>query len=271
MTEDETRTALVQDARLAGGEPVLYLEGKTDVPVLLGLLGARDAPAVPGGVVFENVLIRGLTGSSAVDQRLSVAQRYVIPRIFGVLDGDGDTLAQLAPDFNPTHQGPRFRWKAYCIENLLARAGWPDAWGPVPDWREVMGTFAPYVAMNRLGLGLRQRLKRLGLDRFANPRQDLWTTEQVLSRLREGKQELVGLEVETMFLDELERFNEVLAASMDEAHALFNGKWLVEVYAPRHTKRSPDVCREHWARHLREIGGDPEIKSWWRRVLALRT
>ena len=50
--------------------------------------------------------------------------------------------------------------------------------------------------------------------------------------------------------------------------ALLNGKWLVEAYAPRIMKLSPDACRDAWTGCLREVGGDPEIKAWWQRTVA---
>lgn len=276
MNERELLKEFARDLQsaAAGRRRVLYLEGKTDVPILLALLGARDERAVSNAVLYDGVVIRGLggggSGSSAVAQRLAVASGHHYPGIFGVIDGDGEALERLTPQFDGPHPGPRFRWKTYCIENLLARACWPAEWGTAPDWREVMHAFAPYVAMNRIGLELRQRLNRLGLDRFQRPglADDLVTAQQVRRRLREGKQELTGLDVEAMFSAELEHFQAVLATSVDEAHALLNGKWLVEVYAPRCTKLSPDACREAWTGHLREIGGDPEIHAWWQRTIA---
>lgn len=276
MNERELLREFARDVQSAadGRRRVLYLEGKTDVPILLALLGARDERDVSNGVLHDGVLVRGLgsrgSGSSAVAQRLGVAQRHRYAGIFGVIDGDGEAREVLAPEFDGPHAGPGFRWKTYCIENLMVRACWPSAWGPAPDWRKVMTTFAPYVALNRLGLELRQRLNRLGLDRFQRPglAEELLTAEQVRSRLREGKREISNLDVEAMFSAELEHFQAALATSVDEAHALLNGKWLVETYASRCTKLPPDACREVWARHLREIGGDPEIKAWWQRTIA---
>lgn len=143
MNERELLKELARDVQSAAGGNVVYLEGKTDVPILLGLLSAGGEQAVTGGVLYEGVLIRGLrdrrgSGSTAVSQRIAVAQRHGYSGILGVLDGDGAALVTLASDFDAPHAGPRFRWKAYCIENLLVRAGWPGAWGPAPDWREVM-------------------------------------------------------------------------------------------------------------------------------------
>jgi hypothetical protein len=262
-------------AAAAGRGVVLYLEGKTDVPILLALLGARDEREVSGGVLHDGVLIRGLrdrggSGSSAVKQRLDVAQRRGYPGIFGVLDGDGAALGTLASEFDAPHPGPLFRWKGYCIENLLASACWPEAWGVTPEWSAVLAAFAPYVALNRLGFDVRRRLERLRLDRFLNPDRSrpLEATEVFVAKLRDGKHELLNLEIEAMFSVELDAFMAALATSLDDAHALLNGKWLVSAFAPQHTGRTQEQCRDEWAMHLRSIGGDPEIKAWWRRTVA---
>lgn len=273
MNERELQREIVADLQraAAGRGAVLYLEGKTDVPILLALLGAQEVRAMPEGVLFEGVLIRGLrdgSGSSAVAQRLEVAQRSGYPGIFGIIDGDGEALAALAPAFDAPHVGPKFRWKAYCIENLLTRA-WPAAWGPAPDWREVFAAFAPYVALNRLGSELRGRMRPLQLDRFINPPQGpLQTAEELLASLRAGKHLLAGLDIEAMLAVELELFMTTLDGGLEAAHALLNGKWLVNAFAPYRTRRTPKQCRDEWATCLCDAGGDAEVRSWWRRTIA---
>ncbi len=276
MTERGLATELRQDLQraAAGRGRVLYLEGKTDVPILLGLLGAQGEREVPGGVLHDGVLIRGLSerggsGRSAVAQRLAVAVREGYPGIFGVIDGDGEPLAALAPEFDAPHSGPRFRWKTYCVENLLVLAGWPTQWDPAPDWQEALAAFAPYVALNRLGSGLRERLRPLQLDRMVNPPQGrLYTADEILGKLRAGKHELAGLDVEAMFAAELELFRSTLARDVAEAHALVNGKWLVNLFAAQRTGRTPAQCRDDWTGYLREAGGSAEIRCWWRRTIA---
>ncbi len=277
MNEPELCKAIEKDiqAAAAGRGVVLYLEGKTDVTILLGLLGADDAREVSGGLLYDGVLIRGLdgsdgSGSKAVKQRLDVARRRGYPGIFGVLDGDGTALGELAGEFDAPHPGPLFRWKGYCIENLLARAGWPESWGDPPDWRAELALFAPYVAISRLWLNLQGRLKRLRLDRFHNPDRSkpLETTEEVLTRLRDGQHELSNLEVAAMFSAEVDAFMAALDNGLEDAHVLLNGKWLINDFAPRHTGRTQDQCRGEWAAYLRSVGGDPEIKAWWRRTVA---
>lgn len=257
----------LQDAA-AGRGRVLYLEGKTDVSIFLALLGAQQTRDVTRGVLHEGVLIRELRGSKGVTRHLKVAVEHAIPDIFGVLDGDGDSLETLAAEFDAPHTGPRFRWKGYCIENLLARAAWPTAWPTEPDWREVLLALAPYVAINRLGADLLRRLNRLGLDRLINPPQDLRTADEFIDIFRRGKLELANLEIEAMFTAELDTVTSIITTSLDAAHALINGKWLVESFAPRHTKRPAPLCRTEWTEHVRRTGGDPEILAWWRRTIA---
>lgn len=275
MNEQWLRREIEKDLQgaAAGRGVVCYLEGKTDVPILLGLLGAGDEGEVSSGVLYEGVLIRGLrdrSGSSAVKQRLEVARRYGYPGIFGVLDGDGEARSALAAAFDAPYRGPCFRWKGYCIENLLARATWPARWATPPDWSAVLATYAPYVAINRLGMELRRRLQRLELDRFVNPgsASPLRTIQEFFAKLEEGKHELASIEVATMFSSEVEGFMAALDNSLEDAHALLNGKWLIECFAPRHTGRTPKECRDEWTEALRSTGGDAEIKAWWRRTIA---
>jgi hypothetical protein len=272
MNEHAVRMDIEQDVQdaVAGRGRVLYLEGKTDVGILLALLGTDSDKVPTRGVLHDGVLLRALGGSSTVARYLEVAQKYAIPRIFGVLDGDGDPLTALAAEFDPPHPGPRFRWKGYCIENLLARASWPPAWGPPPGWPAVLASFAPYVAVNRLGADLLRRLNRLGLDRLINPTsaQDPRTVDAFLELFRAGKHELAGLEIEAMFSAELAGVLAVFAAGLDQAHTIVNGKWLVDAFAARHTRRPAPLCRDEWTGHLRATGGDPEILAWWRRTIA---
>ena len=265
---DKLIVEIGQDLQSAGA--VLYLEGKTDVPILLGLLGASSTGKTSRGVLYEGVLIREVGGSSAVEQRLKVAREAKIPGIFGVLDGDGRPLSELIPEFDAPHAGPQFRWKGYCIENLLARAGWPEPWGARPDWRAVLADFAPYVAINRLGTELRGSLQRLDLNGALDPNRmrRLDTREEFIARLRAGQHELAGLEIEALFSRQVDGFMAALDTSLDDAHALLNGKWLVDFFAVRHTRQPQERCRSEWVESLRLSEGDPEIKAWWRRTFA---
>jgi hypothetical protein len=255
-----------------GRGAIVYLEGKTDVAILLALLGATDPRETSRGVLHEGVLICGLDdgGSSRVRQRLGVARQAGIPGIFGVVDGDGKTLAELASEFDTPYRGPGFRWKGYCIENLLARAGWPGPWGPEPDWRVALTELAPYVAFNRFTGKLRERLKDMGVVNFRHPAypSPLHTGDDFVSVIGDVRKRLPELDIDGMFRDELAGCVAAIAQSLDEAHTLVNGKWLIEDLARRRTGFSQERCREEWAAHVRALGGDPEIRAWWRRVVA---
>lgn len=279
MSERELLGKIEEDLRLAaeGRRRVLYLEGRTDVRILLGLLGRGEATAMPDSILHDGILIRGLTdrskfgaGSKAVRQRVELAAGHGYPGVFGVLDGDGEALPVLAPQFDDPYGGPLFRWKVYCIENLLARAPWPEEWGIAPDWHTVLADLAPYVALNRLGLTLRTRLQRLGLDRFINPgsASPLLATEELRGKLRDGQHELAGLDVVAMYDAELAVFASTLARGVDQAHTLVNGKWLVDLCVPGLAGRTQEERRDKWAGQVARLGGDPEIKAWWTRTLA---
>lgn len=82
-----------------------------------------------------------------------------------------------------------------------------------------------------------------------------------------GRSRALYLEGKAMFSAELLAFQAILATGLDAAHALVNGKWLVDD-AARRTRRPTPQCRDEWTRHLRSAGGDPEILAWWRRTVA---
>jgi hypothetical protein len=271
MNEHDVRRGIQEDLQDATGGRgrILYLEGKTDVSILLALLGAGEEQLTQRGVLHDGVLLRALGGSNTVARYLEVAQKYDIRNIFGVLDGDGDSLSTLAAEFDAPHAGPRFRWKGYCIENVLVRAAWPGMWGDAPDWLEVLKSFAPYVAVNRLGADLLRRLNRLGLDRLINPTsaQPPHTVEWFHEKFRVGRYELASLEIEAMFAAELVPVMTTLNTGLNEAHAVVNGKWLVDA-AARHTNLPTPRCRDEWLNHVRTTGGDPGILAWWRRTVA---
>ncbi len=60
-----------------------------------------------------------------------------------------------------------------------------------------------------------------------------------------------------------------LRTSLAHAHALVNGKWLVEVDAAQAARQSPEDCRREWAGHVGANGGHSEVIAWWRRFCAL--
>lgn len=245
---------------------VCYVEGPTDVEMLFALLGVER----PHNAIHQDVYVvspRSGRGSSAVSARVRLAEKKGYPGIYGVLDGDGRSFSELSACFDPPCSGPLFSWKAYCIENLLAQVAWPAVWGAVPDWPEVLRGYSPYVALNRLGLRLRDSLRTLGLHNFANPGTPLLTVAQVEETLRADKHLLANLDVHAEFSKEIEFFERALH-NLDEAHALVNGKWLVDNFAPRHTGRTPETCRSEWSAAARAAGGHPQVAALWSRLAA---
>ncbi len=261
-----------RDLRIPLSATVIYLEGKTDPAILFALLGLPDPP----DGIHQEVLVKGLkdegarsgSGSKAVIARVDLAPRFQPSKVIGVIDGDGRKLDDLRPSFEPDHNGPLFCWKAYCIENLLVKTGWPPSWGDEPDWSMELTNYGPYVALNRIGLEARAILKDLGLGNFLNPilRQPLKPSTDISAALAAGKVRLLSFDVEEAYHEELSNFEKAVRGNLDEAHALINGKWLLEHMAPTITKRDPDVCEYEWLAHARSVGGLPEVREWWKRV-----
>lgn len=273
MNETQLLKEIQQDKQLALGGKVVYLEGKTDVPIFFALLG-REMP--PGGIDrTARIYVRGLQdrssgGSKAVRMRVELARDRGYAGIYGILDGDGEELGALAARFDAPATGPLFTWKAYCIENLLARTGWPSALGPPPNWPEALALYAPYVALNRLRSTLASALETLRLHRYTTPHagEPLLTLEDVASALDRDKHLLAGLDVAHEFRREAERYLEALRGSLDEAHALFNGKWILNHLAPAHARSRADLCLDAWLKHAVTTGGLPEVRSLWDRIAA---
>lgn len=278
MDERAIRKELEVDLRAATttGE-LLYLEGHTDVTMLQGLLGHEPEESVPtAGLPIDGVWVRGLSarsgsGSRAVELRVEVAGKYDYRGVHGIVDGDGREYATLAASFDPPFAEPLQTWKAYCLENLLAQSAWPAGWGTMPDWNAILGSYVPYAALNRVVAIVQGRWRSLGVARFTDPivHQPTRTTTNVRDQLERDETTLQGLgELVTVFDVEVRRCEEALATSLAHAHALINGKWLVEVYASGVSNRSPEQCRLEWARHVGRNGGHPEVIAWWRRLVA---
>lgn len=118
--------------RAAATGKVLYLEGPTDLLMLVGLLGGDPPSIVPEeGLPVDGVWVRGLSGSKAVEQRTHVADKVALRDVRGIVDGDGLDYETLAASFDPPFIGPLYNWKAYCLETC-----WPSAVGrPTGDRR----------------------------------------------------------------------------------------------------------------------------------------
>lgn len=273
-TADELLNEIDADLRRSPTQRVIYLEGKTDVEALFALLGApRDRTDI-----HEGVLVRGLTddgrapgsGSGQVRRRVELASDSGRMHVFGVLDGDGRTLDELVTELGRPQSGPLFVWEAYCIENLLAQVTWPMQWGEAPVWREVLRSYAAYVALNRLHAELRERLRTLGLHKFQNPQADapLLTGAEVQQALAADGHLLAGINVVAEFAAEVESYLREVEASAERGHMLLNGKWLVQHLAVSRAGLSGQRCRAVWCDAVRDRGGSTAVRDWWHRQIA---
>jgi len=252
---------------------VLYLEGKTDPDVLFSLLGLER----PRGDIHQDVYVKGLgrgaSGGTAVTELIRVAKANgrvgTSGRggIFGILDGDGKDLTELAASFDSPFLGPLFFWKSYCIENHLANSGWPSDWGPTPDWASALAEYTPYAALNQLQRRILDDLSTLGLARFRNPQGGiaLETVASVRAALGQDKHLISDLDVEAEFENRAEAIQAKIALSLADGHTQINGRWFCRHYAPSVTGKSEDRCRQEWTASIREAGGLFEIRDWWQR------
>jgi len=276
MNEKPILEEMQKDLRLAPAEMVIYLEGKNDPASLFALLGHPR----PADDLHRGVLVKGLkdperakgSGAAAVKNRVEIATKYGLRGVRGVLDGDGLSLETLAPEFDAPSTGPLFRWKAYCVENLLVKTGWPSAWGSEPDWIDQLSGYAPYTAINCLQREIRSTVEDLGVARYAFPTRDNFISASEFSeKLRQGRARLQSLDV----VVEFDRLNglvlETIRRDLDEAHTLLNGKWLVEHLAPTLSSwtRSKEQCRFDWLAYAASVGGLAEVRQWWERVTGL--
>lgn len=256
------------DVRTSPLGRVVYLEGDTDVEPFAALLGKP----VGRPVLIDNVLVKGLStrqgsGGSQVRFRVSVAQKFGLPGVSGILDGDGISSAAGLASFEGT--GPLFTWPAYCIENMLFRGGWPPGWGPLDQ--AALAAYAPYVALNRLGARVRAHLTSLRIDRFQNPPagEALLSVDQARTQLTAGRELLLGLDVTREYDEEVAAFVTATRDDIDEAHARLNGKWLLNHLAVSRAGRSIHQCRGLACEHVRSLGGAPIVKAFWSRLLGV--
>lgn len=262
--------------RAAATGKVVYLEGHTDVSALVALLGHTPPAVVPGeGLPIDGIWVRGLSattgsGGGAVVARTRAAVDCGLAGIHGVIDGDGAEYDGLAAAFDARPDGEPWRWKAYCVENLLAQAGWPDEWGSEPDWPAILADYLPHTALNRLRSRLVADEKRLGIAGYDNPvaGKPLKTRAEIVERLAQDAILPRSNDLIAIYDEEFARCEQALATSLNHAHALVNGKWLIQEYAVRITGKSKDECRRVWTRHVASVGGHTEIRGWWQRLRA---
>lgn len=273
MTTDRLLNEIDDDLRRAPGQRVVYLEGKTDTDAVFALLGA---PRSRTGV-HQGVLVRGLddegrrgrapgSGSDAVRRRVALAAETGRAHVYGVLDGDGRTMAMLAAEFGEPQRGPLFVWEGYCIENLLAQVTWPSGWGAPP----VLGSYAAYVALNRLHAVLRGRLETLRLHKFQNPQvgESLLDSAEVRRALEADRHLIEGIDVAGRFSAEVEAYEREVDASAARGHMLLNGKWLLNHLAVSRSGSAKERCWEEWCEAVRAAGGSAAVQAWWSRLVS---
>lgn len=271
---ERTLQGIEADLQLSTRRAVVYLEGKSDVDIFFALLG-RDTPpdSLADGVYVRGLSARAQAGSgrAQVEQRVSMGSERGY-RVFGFIDGDGRPLAELSAQFDEPHHGPLLCWKAYCIENLLARAGWPRSWGAAPDWARVFDDYSAYVGINRLVRDIQDALQRAELHRYRSPEtgKPLLTADDARAFIEAQQGALRHLDPAARFEEELARFRALVESDVEHGHAWFNGKWLVRHLAPQRTGRSPEQCRDEWLAHVRQQGGLAEVRECWQRIIGKR-
>jgi hypothetical protein len=261
------------EADLQKGRFVVYLEGRTDPEMFFALLGV----AKPVSDTLNDVFVKGLekgSGGSAVRARVYAARTSDLALVtatggvLGIVDGDGRELTVVGAEFDAPHSGPLFSWKSYCIENLLAKAAWPQAWGSVPNWSDVLFGYVPYAALNRVHLVLRSALETLRIEKFRHPEhgKSLETEADIRAALGKDKGLLTNRDVEAMFDTEAATVRAAIAASLDSGHAAVNGKWLLQHHARTVTNKSEQQCRTEWCDAVRAAGGLTEVRDLWQRI-----
>lgn len=276
MTPDRALVDEIEkDLRLSPTGKVLYLEGRTDVPVFLALVGHPLPETIESeGLAVEGIWIRGLgggkgSGGLAVRSRVRAAHERGYGPIRGLIDGDGEGYEALVPAFDDPSAGEPHRWPTYCIENWLPQCAWPPQWGDEPLWHEVLGAYVPYASLNRVVAGVQQRLSSLGLARYTRPAQGLLETlAQVRARLGSARGPMLGSDLLAAFDAEVELCTVALARSLAHGHALINGKWLVDHHVRAVTGRSGDECRRLWSEHVARSGGHAQVRAWWTRFVS---
>jgi hypothetical protein len=260
MDERRLRQEIQADLALGSG-CVVYLEGKNDIPALAALLGIPE----PRDDLFPGALVRAPGGRTTVETHVQVASEAQYPGVFGIIDGDGRPLDELTPLLDRTRKGPLFCWAGYSIENVLAKAGWPDTWG-TPDWPGWFRQYLPYAALNRVHRQIQGELEGVGLHDYASPAkgQPLRTREQLEKDLLTKEPSLEAWS--RRFSETYDQLEATIDSDETSAHHVINGKWFIHHLAPSLTSLSQVACREAWQDHVREQGGHPDVKALWKTI-----
>lgn len=269
--------------RRRGMRAVIYLEGVTDPAMAVGLGGLASVGPDGSELLVGDALFVGMTeggsGRKAVENRVKVVleedRRFPV---FGITDGDGESFQSLsthneAPERNSDHL---FRWPAYCLENLLAQSCWPASWGTQPDWPSELVAYSPYVAWNAMVRWLSTRLSKLGVDNYSGPpghTKRLDTSNALLHRLKTAQAFNPRLQIKARFDASERKYWTALTTSLDAAHCMLNGKWLVSDFVRRHvpdcrSKTESDI-RAEWLAAARAAGGNETVKDIWDRICVL--
>jgi hypothetical protein len=251
---------------------VIYMEGKSDPPLFFALLGVT-LPATTF-VVHKGTVVVGLgdngSGKRAVETYLTVAAKNRLGQnVFGIVDGDGEPLADLVLKFDHPFAGPLYTWKAYNIESLFPQCPWNGAWGAAPDWQVELVSYAAYVGLNRTHQRLEKAQADLGLSKRTIPKHPdaLRTVAGEKARLAAAKGKLTGFDAEAVFDAEVSGFLAALGNGIVEAMALLDGKWLLADYLVRNRGGGNDAYwRREWAAHVTASGGITEVKDLWQRI-----
>lgn len=259
------RDALVQEIEgdMRAARKVLYVEGSDDVDALKALLGSQPVEINPPFV--DGVLIKPVNGKHNVKARLQIAESKGFSGLYGVTDGDGADWATIGLQLSSPTLRPHTIWPAYSIENLLLQAAWPDDWRF--ECRHAMSELSPYVAQNQLWRRHQDAFREAGLSGFDKPRphEKLLTLSEAKTRLTGLLERPLAAELQAFEADYLHLLNQ---RSLDAAHCLLNGKWLVEYSAVTLTNQSKDTCRQQALRAAESAEGHPSVKMWWTQLLA---
>jgi len=92
------------------------------------------------------------------------------------------------------------------------------------------------------------------------------SVDDVIHALERDRDLIRGYDVADRFKAEVATFAGLVGGSEDDGHALVDGKWLVNVFAPRRLGMTPAVAREAWIAHGTVVGGLGEVRGLWERV-----
>lgn len=267
---------MAADLQASGGAGVLYLEGRDDPHNLAALLGL-PTPQTNLNFTHDHILVVGLlaskgSGSHAVKRRVELAKAEAW-RIQGVVDGDGLNLADPGKAFDQAPEaGACWVWPTWCLENMLALAAWPEGWGPVPDWQAEMAQYAPEVSWNLLTREAKVQLPNQSheqsLTGFLEPTQHAWRDPEAIQA---ALTLWVGSEgLDQRFLRLVSEHQAACLASLEEAHARTNGKWLWKHFAPwkAQGQPTPQQALRTWRGAVHQVGGLASVKDWWQRMRA---